>query len=81
MTVKEYAVDIDKSVEEVLRKCRELGIHVDDEDTLLDEEAIIELDNVVHEMVDEEQVEELTGAIKDTENDTHKEKVGKKVYK
>ena len=78
MTVKEYAVDIEKSVEEVLRKCRELGIHVDDEDTLLDEEAIIELDNVVHEMVDEEQVEELTAIIKESEESTHKEKVGKK---
>lgn len=79
MTVKEYAMDIDKSVEEVLRKCRELGIHVDDEDTLLEEEAIIELDNVVNEMVDDEQVEELTSSIRESEATSHKEKVGKKV--
>ena len=82
MTVKEYAMDIEKSVGEVLRKCRELGIHVDDEDTLLDEEAIIELDNVVNEMIDDEQVEELTSSIKeakDSEPTTHKEKVGKKI--
>ena len=59
MTVKEYAQDIEKSVAEVLRKCRELGITVDDEDTLLDEEDIIELDNVVNEMVDDDEVEEL----------------------
>ncbi len=82
MTVKEYAQDIGKSVAEVLRKCRELGITVDDEDTLLEEEAIIELDNVVGEMIDDEQVEELTQSlkeIKDSEPTQHKEKVGKKI--
>jgi translation initiation factor IF-2 len=82
MTVKEYAQDIGKSVAEVLRKCRELGITVDDEDTLLEEEAIIELDNVVGEMIDDEQIEELTNGfkeIKDSEPALHKEKVGKKI--
>lgn len=79
MTVKEYAQDIEKSVAEVLRKCRELGITVDDEDTLLDEEDIIELDNVVNEMVDDDEVEELSSnLVKETENTLHKEKVGKK---
>ena len=82
MTVKDYSMDIGKSVAEVLRKCRELGIQVDDEDTLLEEDAIIELDNVVEEMIDDEQVEELTSSfkeIKDSEPTLHKEKVGKKV--
>ena len=81
MTVKEYAQDIGKSVAEVLRKCRELGIQVDDEDTLLEEDAIIELDNVVDEMIDDEQVEELSSSfkeVKDSEPALHKEKVGKK---
>lgn len=81
MTVNEYAQDIGKSVAEVLRKCRELGIQVDDEDTLLEEDAIIELDNVVDEMIDDEQVEELTSSfkeVKDSEPALHKEKVGKK---
>ena len=79
MTIKEYAQDIGKSVAEVLRKCRELGITVDDEDTLLEEEDIIELDNVVNEMVDDEDVEELSqNLVKESESKLHKEKVGKK---
>lgn len=79
MTVKEYAQDIGKSVAEVLRKCRELGITVDDEDTLLEEDDIIELDNVVNEMVDDDDVEELSqDLVKESESKLHKEKVGKK---
>ena len=45
MTVLEYATDVNKNVEDILDKCRELGIDVDSEDSELDEEAIIMLDN------------------------------------
>ena len=41
MSVSEYAIDINKTVEEILKKCRELSIYVSNEDDLLDDESII----------------------------------------
>ena len=84
MTVKEYAEDVNKSVAEVLRKCKELGIQAGDEDAFLDEEAIIELDNIIEEMIDDEVVEELSNAIAsseklDMDNTIPTEKLKKKV--
>ena len=45
MSVLEYAEDINKTVDEVLKACKALGIEVENEDDLLDEDAIVELDN------------------------------------
>lgn len=45
MSVFEYAEDIKKSVDEVLKKCDSLDILVNGESDLLDEDAIIILDN------------------------------------
>ena len=45
MNVEEYALDVNKSISEILDKCRELGIEATDKDYELDEEAIIMLDN------------------------------------
>ena len=45
MTVLEYANDVNKNVEEILKKCVELGIDAKNENDELDEEAIIMLDN------------------------------------
>lgn len=45
MTVLEYANDINQTVDEVLKKCEELGIDVFTEDDILDQDAIIMLDN------------------------------------
>ena len=47
MSVSEYAVDVNKTVKEILKKCKELNIDAIDEDSMLDEEAITELDNVI----------------------------------
>ena len=44
MTVLEYALDMNKTVEQVIKKCEEFGINVKYEDDLLDDEAITELD-------------------------------------
>ncbi len=44
MTVLEYALDMNKTVDEVIRKCKEFGISVNSEDDYLDDEAITELD-------------------------------------
>ena len=45
MSVQEYANDVNKTVDDILKKCGELGIDVKNKDDELDEEAIIMLDN------------------------------------
>jgi len=56
MSVLEYALDVDKTVEEILKKCKELNINATSEDDELDEEAITELDNVLaNESYDDEE--------------------------
>ena len=63
MSVREYAEDINREVSLVLEKCFELDIDVKNEDDLLDEEAIIMLDNsfdeVNDDVIDEEIEEEV----------------------
>ena len=49
MSVKEYALDVNKTVNEILNKCQELGLGINDEDDLLDEDMIIELDNATYD--------------------------------
>ena len=45
MSVLEYAEDMNKKVEEVLKMCESLGIKVAKTDDMLDDDAIVELDN------------------------------------
>ena len=45
MSVLEYASDVNRTVDYVLKKCKELGVNVSGEDDLLTEEDIIILDN------------------------------------
>lgn len=60
MTVKAYSEDINKSVEEVLKQCKELGIEATDEEYLLNEDNITELDNTIYsEQEEKEQLEDL----------------------
>lgn len=58
MTVLEYAEDVNKSVKEILNKCMELNIDVSLDDDLLDEDAIVMLDNNLDFDGDEEIEEE-----------------------
>jgi translation initiation factor IF-2 len=59
MSVLEYALDVDKTVEEILRKCKELNIDATSEDDELDEDAITELDNVIaNETYEDEELED-----------------------
>ena len=69
MSVLEYAQDVNKSVNEILKECRELGINVNGEDDLLSEDDIIELDSFVDNIVDDDAVEELVNDIKIKETD------------
>ena len=80
MTVLEYAIDVNKTVEEILKKCKELNIDVTSESDLLDDTAITELDNTIDNT---EELEDLVEEIiekKDIEVDNvvKKEKLKKK---
>ena len=59
MTVEEYALDVNKSVFDILKKCEELGINATDNEYVLSEDNIVELDNVIDQISDEEELEEL----------------------
>ena len=48
MTVSEYAKDVNLSVAEVLKKCKELGIKVNNANDLLNDDDIIMLDNTIN---------------------------------
>ena len=80
MSVYEYASDINRTVEYVLKKCKELNINVSNEDDLLEEDDIIILDNNID---DEEEIMELatfaaTNNNIDVNNSTSKQKLKKK---
>ncbi len=87
MTVLEYALDIKKTVEEVLSKCKELNINVQQESDLLEEDNIIDLDNVFaneksdeeNEIIDDEEIEEIISKVKmDVDDTVKKQKLKKK---
>ncbi len=64
MSVLEYALDVDRTVEEVLRLCDKLNIDANSEDDMLDEEAITELDSeIANETYDEEENDEIEDEI------------------
>lgn len=48
MTVKEYAQDVNLTPAEILKKCQELGIEVNDSTDLLSDDDIIILDNAIN---------------------------------
>ncbi len=96
MTIEDYALDVDKTIEEVEALCKKAGIAYTDEKTVLDETAIILLDNEIEsasvnneeddEIALEEEVidkaEELARNTKfDIENSTNFEKVKSKAVK
>ena len=57
MSVLEYALDVNKSVDEILALCKKLNIEASNEDDELDEEDITELDNVIaNEEIEEENI-------------------------
>ncbi len=79
MTVLEYATDVNRNVEDILDKCRELDIDVNNEDDELSEEAIIMLDNNLDDADSfEEEMEEETEKI---EMKAAKAKTAKKINK
>lgn len=73
MSVLEYALDVDKTVEEILKLCKELDIDVTNEDDELDEFAITELDNVIAKESYEE--EDIIDEIEDEIIEKEKNKI------
>ena len=79
MSVKEYAEDVSVNVKKILELCKNLGINANDEEDMLDDDAIIMLDNEIEnnnfnedlnaEEVDEElETEELDEEVEDNTN-------------
>ena len=66
MTVKEYAIDVNKDIKVILNGCASLGFGDLNEDDLLTEEQVIDLDNYVYdeEEILEDKVEEIVSNIK-----------------
>ena len=83
MSVEEYALDVNKSVEEILKKCAELNIDVKEKDDFLDYDAIDELDRILNDAEVDEEIEEIVEDIAykekiDMDNSIAKQKLKKK---
>ncbi len=64
MSVEEYALEMQKTVEEILNYCREIGINAFSKEDMLSEDDIVELDNFINLEVDDEDLEELVNSTK-----------------
>ena len=53
MTVQDYAESMNYTVQDVLNKCKELGVNVSSKDDLLDDDTIVMLDNTMFNLDDE----------------------------
>jgi len=60
MSVSEYASDVGKTVKDILNLCSKLELNVTTEDDMLDDEAIILLDNELDSISGEEAEEDVT---------------------
>ena len=81
MSVLEYASDVNRTVDYVLKKCKELGINVSNEDDFLEEEDIIILDNNLDDdsIIDEaEEIALDAASSKNIDTKTTKQKLKKK---
>ena len=57
MTVQEYAESMNYTVQDVLNKCKELGIKANQKDDLLDDDAIVMLDNTMFSLDEEDDLQ------------------------
>ena len=76
MTIEDYALDVEKTIDEIKALCDKIGINYEDEKTPLDETDIILLDN---EQQDAEDY--ITGDIEDLETKDYEEEVSDKAEK
>jgi len=80
MSVLEYAEDVNRTVKYILDKCKEAGIEAFSEEDLLDEDAIVILDNSLDDEEDTV-LEEETALEEALESKAEKVKPSKKVNK
>ena len=72
MSVLEYAQDMNKKVEEILKMCSTLGINVSNADDMLNDDAIVELDNAFeNESSEDENIEVDEEIIKKMDEDDY----------
>ena len=57
MTVQDYAESMNYTVQDVLNKCKELGVNVSQKDDLLDDDAIVMLDNTMFSLDEEDDLQ------------------------
>ena len=62
MNVLEYAQDMGKSVEEIISKCKKIGINVNTEEDMLSDDDIVELDIAFSNESEEESVQNFLTA-------------------
>ena len=74
MSVLEYANDVNKSVKSILELCKKLDISVNSEEDMLDDDAIIMLDNEIANMEDTEEENNIEESIEDS-NDAFEEEI------
>lgn len=67
MSVKEYAEDVSVNVTRILELCTKLGINANDEEDMLDDDAIIMLDNEIENGNEEESEEQETEELENEE--------------
>ena len=75
MSVLEYANDMNKDVLEVIKMCEKLGINASNEDDMLDDDAIVELDNAFENEIEDTENVEDEEIIKKIEEDAYYDEV------
>lgn len=83
MTVQEYAEDMNFTVQDVLNKCSELGIKVQNKSDILDDDAIVMLDNVMNvisanDELNFEETDAVDNAVEDLMLDDNLKSIDKK---
>ena len=81
MSVLEYASDVSLDVEVILKLCKKLGINVSGEDDILDDDAIIMLDNEIENGSDVSNIDSIDDSIIDNEDEVVVKDTDKKFKK
>ena len=63
MSVREYAEDVNLSINKIIELCKRLNINASNEDDMLDDDAIIMLDGEVANISNDEISDELDDTI------------------
>lgn len=77
MSLKEYAVDVNQSIEEILTLCKKLNINAQSEDDMLSEDDIILLDNEIDSFSDNDLEEEFISTESKYEEDVDDDELEK----